>query len=219
MFTLKGIRKAMTRAISPRKTFAARKNPLELVKGNSPAAVKPAVKTFTREEIQALDAQVRERLLDFLDALEGYADADWEGNDDERERFINAAIALGFPELEDLDEEYIDAFAAAAEYDGLHHSDWDNWDTMDTYTAINSLCNAIKDFYHDDYTFLCDVTDDSELSDAVYEKLCEEIPHCLEWLLEHLDMEAVTRKVRNDGEGKFTSRGYFQYGDLEIYGC
>ena len=45
MFTLKGIRKAMTRAISPRKTFAARKNPLELVKGNSPVKVNP-VATF-----------------------------------------------------------------------------------------------------------------------------------------------------------------------------
>lgn len=218
MFTLKGIRKAM-RDVFPRKTFAARRNPLELVKGNSPVKVNPVVTFDARAEMAALDVAVREKLIDFLDALEGYADADYDGNDDERERFINAAVALGFPEWEYLDEEYIDAFAAAAEYHGMHHSDWD---TMDTYKAIHNLCYMFEEFCRDNYnnfTFICGIYDDAELSDTVYEKLCEEIPHCFEWLLEHLDMEAVTRKVRNDGEGKFTSRGYFQYGNLEIYGC
>ena len=216
MFTLKGIRKAMTRAISPRKTFAARKNPLELVKGNSPVKVNPVVTFDARAEMAALDVAVREKLIDFLDALEGYADADYDDNSDERERFINAADALGFPELEDMSEEKAVALAAAEEYHGMHHSDWD---TMDTYKAIHDLCYAINEIFDDNYTFVDNCEDDSELSDAVYEKLCGEIPHCLEWLLEHLDMEAVTRKVRNDGEGKFTSRGYFQYGNLEIYGC
>lgn len=210
MFTLKGIRKAM-RDVFPRKTFAARRNPLELVKGNSPVKVNPVVTFDARAEMAALDVAVREKLIDFLDALEGYADADYDGNDDERERFINAAVALGFPELEDMSEEKAVVLAAAAEYHGMHHSDWD---TMDTYKAIHNLCYAVNVIFEGRYTFLDDVSDDAELSDAVYEKLREEM-NSFEWLLEFVDLEAATRRVRNDGEGKFTSRGYFQYGELE----
>lgn len=203
MFTLKRIRKALP-AIFPRKKISARK--IEVAK------VKPPVDP--REEIQALETQVRERLIDFLGALENYAENDCEDDVEEaRERFNEAAISFGFPEVTELDEREAWALAAAADYEGCYHTEWD---TMDTWLSINRLIIAIENIREGNFTFLDNVRDDEEFGEELAELIDAELSIRWQWLRNYIDWEDVADAIRNDEDGKYTAWGYFQYDKLEF---
>ena len=207
MLAFKRISKAISHVMFPRKKITARK-----IKG---VEVNPPVNP--REEIQILETQVRERLIDFLDSLENYAENDCDETEDaDYDRVYRAACALGFPEVEELYTDHamkLVALAAAAACHGLYHSDLD---TADTFDAINNLAHAIRKIDCDDYTFFDGVDDDCSLGDRLYEELEDCMPSKLRFLLGYVNLEEWAADVRRNEDGIFTPQGYFQYGTLEF---
>ena len=186
------------------KVFAPRKTRKAAVKVASPAPVR------SPEEEKA------GKIRAFLAALEDFAYApDSEGeNEDEYQRMVDTAKALGLDDVEFFDGNQNSALIAAIL--GWHNqrSDW-SFDTDATFTDIKDAVAAISE---NNYANL-DVFDDKGLGDNLRELLTEsdswKSNH--NWLLEYVDWEQLAADTKEVYGGRYTDWGYFQYCPLEYY--
>ena len=178
------------------------------------AIVKPAVKPA--ETVDSLLASVAEKLRAFAKAVKAYpvnSDADW-WYDVEGAALIDAAEMAGFPEVEEFGAKQTAAFCAALEYDGTL-DDIEFGDDSCAIDCVYKIVTAIKIISRHDYTFLPYVNDDDEFADW----LIEEKINCRLTYAEYCDLidwVGVARVTRNEEGGRYTSRGYFQHGELEF---
>lgn len=173
----------------------------------------PAREDLTARLIQALQSEIDAKLKAFLDAVEDYPyvydnDAD-EFPYSEGSNLINALERLGFkvdvPFARDC---YMySALCAAIEY----HQQNDNEITVE---LVADVVEAIND---NEYVFFPGVEDDEDLGSAILDEFQEDRQSWgYGWLIRAVDRAELGNQWRNDEGGCYTSRGYFQFGELEF---
>lgn len=182
---------------------------------NIPALV-PTREELAERMIQALQSEVDRKLKAFVKAVEEYPSRDvvdeWLDSESftsapaEMKNLVFGLEALGFARPEWLigGNEY-DALCAAIEY---HQQEGDE-------ITLELVADVMEDVDGGRYALLPDVDNDEDLGSALINDFCcQGGARRLGWLINSVDHELLGEDWRNNEDGAYTSRGYFQFGKL-----
>ena len=171
--------------------------------------VMPNREDLTARMIQTLQTTVDAKLQAFLEAVEAYPVHDYDVDEfpqPEGANLIHAAAALGF----DIDGRWAREYAALCAAIEYHQQQGDEI----TIELVADVVEAIND---NEYVFFMGVHDDEDLGSAILDEFREDRRSWgYGWLIACVDWERLGEDWRNETGGSYTSRGYFQYGQLEF---